>query len=250
MAEFEMFYIFDSREMSNVNYIPKYDQWLPLEFNKLDYTFSYEINEYIVCEVENKSYFDLTTYVLFIPKVQDRPKINTKRIELAIAPKHYENFLSRIQCYKFCDITIDRYNYSGLIQKDFLEQMHDEIPIFKYTYPSYLHLNIKSMEFFGNSWINKAYYQSCIELLQNIISDDFVINEDYLSDRTNSYFFRASMKELPERQKITDIYLESNAYRKYLEIKGIENDTQSKEHSVEQTPLKEKKSTRKVFVFE
>jgi hypothetical protein len=245
MAEFEMFYILDSRAMSNTNYISYRDQQLPLDFNTLNF------DEYIVCELENHSYVDLTTYVLFVVKHQD--EIDENEIKYKIAPKKYKEILSRINCYKFADITIDNYNCSGFVKKSFFEKMHDYQPIFKYTYPSYIHMTIKKFSFYNINWINQAYYKSSIELLHDIISDDFIITENYLSKDVDVYYFCAGMsyllkRETPEKVPSENMYLKSNAYKQYLALKGLDNPQE--ETSIKSIPTKEKKSSRKVFVFD
>ena len=248
MAEFEMFYILDSRAMSNTNYISYRDQQLPLDFNALNF------DEYIVCELENQSYVDLTTYVLFVVKHQNEiDEIDENEIKYKITPKRYREILSRINCYKFADITIDDYNCSGLVKKLFFEKMHDYQPIFKYTYPSYIHMTIKKFSFYTINLITQAYYKSSIELLHDIISDDFIITENYLSENVDFYYFCTEMSHLLERDKSKDVssenmYLKSNAYKQYLTLKGLDNPQE--ETPIKSIPAKEKKSNRKVFVFD
>ena len=246
MADFEMFYILDSREMRNSNYIPIRDQRLPLDFDRLDY------DEYIVCEVENSSYYDLITYVLFVVKHQtdlDKDEVDENDIRYKIAPKKYEEMLNSIDCYKLANIRFDNYNCSGFVKKSFFEKMHDYTPIFKYTFPSYLHMTIESFSFYRINWINQAYYKSGIELLHDIISDDFLIIENYLSEDVDVYYFCAGMSYLLKRNTFADAHLESDAYKKYLTLKGLDNPQE--EDSMKSIPTKEKKkSNRKVFVFE
>jgi len=245
MAEFEMFYILDSRAMSNTNYISYRDQQLPLDFNALNF------NEYIVCELENQSYVDLTTYVLFVVKHQD--EIDENEIKYKIAPKKYKELLDRINCYKFADITIDNYNCSGFVKKSFFEKMHDYQPIFKYFYPSYIHMTIKKFSFYNIDWMGRTYYKNDIKFLHDIISDDFIITENYLSKNIDVYYFCTEMSHLFKRDKSENVssenmYLKSNAYKQYLALKGLDN--HQEETFIKSIPTKEKKSSRKVFVFD
>lgn len=67
MHVFEIFYIFDSRRMSNPDYIPRRDQQLPLAFGNL-LKCGYN-NKYMLYELKTGTYFDVVTYVLFIENI-------------------------------------------------------------------------------------------------------------------------------------------------------------------------------------
>ena len=143
MAEFEMFYIFDLRETINGT---KQNR---LHFEELNNKL---IDEYIICETNLEPY---TTYALIIPKGHN---ISEEDIKATIFPTQNPDYLSQVKCYKFCNFTIGGCNVYGAVQKVFFEKVQNYTLIFKYTYPSYLHLSLVSLEVSTFNSINMNYY--------------------------------------------------------------------------------------------
>ena len=220
MHVFEIFYIFDSRGMSNPDYIPRRDQQLPLDFGKL-LKCGYN-NKYMLYELKTETYYDVVTYVLFIENI-DEYDLTEENIIYNIAPKLYTNLLNRLQCIKLGTVQIKNDYVRGFLRKIFYEEIHYYDSPLKFTYPVYLH-----MKFLSTFCINiddTTVYKEYINLLYYVESKDF-----FSAISCNDYAFSVKREELMNRARKIEFGNENN------NLKIIQN--------------KSKKKNRKVFIFD
>lgn len=224
MPTFEIFYIFDSRRISNPDYIPRRDQQLPLDFGKL-LKCGYN-NKYMLYELETEIYYDVVTYVLFIENI-DEYDITEENIIYNIAPKLYTNFLDRLQCIKLGTVQIKKDYVRGFLRKIFYEKMHYYNSPLEFTYPAYLHM--KFLSIFCINIDDTTLYKEYINLLYYVESNDF-----FSPIASNDYAFSVKREELMNRARKIGFKNENNNL-KIIQNKSIE---------------KLKKKNRKVFIFD
>lgn len=225
MPTFEIFYIFDSRRMSNSDYIPRKDQQLPLAFGNL-LKCGYN-NRYMLYELKTETYYDVVTYVLFIENI-DEYDLTEENIIYNIAPKLYTNFLDRLQCIKLGTVQIKNDYVRGFLREKFYEKMHYYHSPLEFTYPAYLHMKFQSKPFCINI-DNTTLYKEYINLLYDVKSNDF-----FSAIASNDYAFSVKREELMNRARKIGFENENN------NLKIIQNKSMEKL----------KKKNRKVFIFD